>query len=457
MSNADLGHAANAIKSASVQLGAFVAGFDREDLPKTMRHEAKRAILNFFGVALGGWFDSAGETAIKVIKHTVGKPAATVIGSTLRFDFLNASFMNALNANVLEFDDTHMPTVIHPTAPVAPPLFALAESTRVSGSSLLEAFVLGVEVACRAGNSVSPEHYVRGWHITATCGVFGAAAACARLLALSPQQTAHAIGIAASQAAGLVENLPTGAKNIQVGNCARSGLLSALFAQQGYTAAPEAIEGKHGWARASGNPPDLNALLGRLGQSWELGKNAYKAYPCGIVLAPVIDACLDLRREHFLIPDDIVQVMVRGNTLLLARADRPHVFDDRIAKLSIQHSAAIAFVCRAVTVKEYAAIDDPEVVAFRSRVSVQADDALPIEAAIVTVLTKGGQSFAAHVKHARGSLERPLSDIEIESKARQLADLGGTNVDIAPLIDAVWAMDVNDDAGQIMKLTVPKV
>jgi 2-methylcitrate dehydratase PrpD len=456
MSNPDLRHAANAIKSATAQLGAFVAGFDGEDLPKAMRHEAKRAILNFFGVALGGWFDSAGETAIKVITHTAGKPTATVIGSALRFDILNASFMNALNANVLEFDDTHMPTVVHPTAPVAPPLFALAENTRVSGSSLIEAFVLGVEVACRAGNSVSPQHYVRGRHITATCGVLGAAAACARLLALSAEQTAHAIGIAASQAAGLVENLPTGAKNIQVGNCARGGLLSALFSQQGYTAAPQAIEGTHGWARASGDAPDMNALLGRLGQTWELGKNAYKAYPCGIVLAPVIDACVDLRREHLLSPGDIMQVMVRGNTLLLARADRPHVLNDRIAKLSIQHSAAIAFVCSAITVKEYAAFDDPEVVAFRSKVTVQADDALPIEAAIVTVLTKGGQSFTAHVEHARGSLERPLTDIEIDRKARQLADLGGTDVDIAPLIDAVWGMDANGDVGQIMKLTVPR-
>jgi 2-methylcitrate dehydratase PrpD len=457
MSDADRRPTANATKSASMQLGAFVAGFHGGDLPKAMRHEAKRAILNFFGVALGGWFDSAGETAIKVIKHTAGKPTATVIGSKLRLDVLNASFMNALNANVLEFDDTHMPTVIHPTAPVAPPLFALAERARVSGSSLIEAFVLGVEVACRAGNSVSPQHYVRGWHITATCGVLGAAAACAKLLALTGEQTAHAIGIAASHTAGLVENLPTRAKNVQVGNCARGGLLSALFAQQGYNAAPQAIEGAHGWARASGNTPDMNALLGGLGQTWELGKNAYKAYPCGIVLAPVIDACLDLRRDQVLSPDDIEQVMVRGNALLLARADRPHVLDDRIAKLSIQHSAAIAFVFGAVTVKEYAAIDDPKVVAFRSKVRVHADDALPIEAAIVTVLTKGGQSFATHVKYARGSLERPLSDIEIELKARRLAILGGTNVDIAPLIDAVWAMDVNEDAGQIMKLTVPKV
>jgi 2-methylcitrate dehydratase PrpD len=350
-----------------------------------------------------------------------------------------------------------MPTVIHPTSPVAPPLFALAEGARVSGSALIEAFVLGVEVTCRAGNSVSPGHYARGWHITTTCGVMGAAAACARLMGLNAEQTAHAIGIAASQAAGLVENLPTGAKNIQVGNCARSGLLSALLARQGYTAAPQALEGGRGWARASGDAPNMKALLGGLGQTWELAKNAYKAYPCGIVLAPVIDACLDLRRDHKLSTDDVEQVTVRGNSLLLARADRPHVPDDRIAKLSIQHSAAIAFVLGAAGVKEYAAIDDPAVVAFRNKVSAQADDVVPIEAAIVTVRTKGGRRLTAHVKHARGSLERPLSDTEIEAKARELTVLGGTGIDIAPVIDAVWAMDRSDDVGQIMKLTAPKV
>ncbi len=456
MSNATDPRAAEPIDSASARLAAFVTGFRGEELPIAMRHEAKRAILNFFGVALGGRLDPAGAIALKVIAPMVGKPAATVIGYPQRFDILNAAFMNALNANVLEFDDTHMPTVIHPTSPVAPPLFALAESARVSGSALIEAFVLGVEVACRAGNSVSPGHYARGWHITATCGVIGAAVACARLMGLSAEQTAHAIGIAASQAAGLVENLPTGAKNIQVGNSARGGLLSALFAQQGYTAAPQALEGARGWARASGDTPDMKVLLGGLGQTWELAKNACKAYPCGIVLAPVVDACLDLRRDHRLSTDDVESVMVRGNSLLLARADRPQVLDDRIAKLSIQHSAAIAFVLGAAGVKEYAAIDYPEIVAFRAKVSAQADDAIPIEAAIVIVRTKGGQEFTAHVQHARGSLERPLSDAEIEAKARELAVLGRSGVDLAPLIDAVWAMERSDNIGQIMSLTMSK-
>src|SRR5690606_6676422 len=138
--------------------------------------------------------------------------------------------------------------VIHPTAPVLPPLLALADRSGCTGRALIEAFVAGVDVACRLGLSVSPGHYALGWHITATCGAFGAAAASARLLNLTPVQTAHALGIAASAASGIVENLPTGAKNVGVGNAARNGLFAALVAQQGYIAAPRAIEAKLGWA-----------------------------------------------------------------------------------------------------------------------------------------------------------------------------------------------------------------
>jgi 2-methylcitrate dehydratase PrpD len=448
-------NAANEPSSVSAGFGAFIAGFNTDDMPQAMRHEAKRSILNYFGVALGGGYDPAGATALKVIEPMAGNPVATVIGFDKRLDILNATFMNALNANVLEFDDTHMPTIIHPTAPVAPPLFALAERSRISGAALLDAFLLGVEVACRAGNSVSPSHYTRGWHITATCGVLGAAAACSKLLGLGALETAHAIGIAASQASGLVENLPTGAKNVQVGNSARNGLLSALLAQQGYSAAPQAIEGPRGWGQAMGDVPNCEALLGGLGQSWELSKNAYKAYPCGIVLAPVIDACLELR-EQGIRAEDIEQVTVRGPSLLLARADRPVVPDDRIAKLSIQHSAAIAFLLGAAGVKEFGNISDTAIVVLRSKVSAEVDDSIPVEAAIVIVKTKNGRTAQAHVKHARGSLEKPLTDREIEAKARDLASLGGSGIDVAPLIDAVWALDKTDDAGTIMRLATPR-
>ena len=210
---------------------------------------------------------------------------------------MGASFLNAVSANLLDFDDTHLDTIIHPAAPVAAPVLALAQARGFSGRAVLTAFILGVEIECRVGNAVSPGHYARGWHITSTCGVFGAAAACAKLLELSADQIANAIGIAASQSAGIVENLPSAAKNVSVGNAARNGLFAALLAAEGYSASPRAIEGPLGWARAMGDEPDMARLTGGLGKTWEIAKNTYKPYPAGIVFHAVIDACFNLRAK----------------------------------------------------------------------------------------------------------------------------------------------------------------
>ncbi|MDB5373201.1 MAG: hypothetical protein JWP04_1843, partial [Belnapia sp.] len=280
---------------AAQRLGSFVAEADWAAIPAGLRHEAKRSILNHLGCALGVARDPAVLTALRVMQGFAGAPVATVVGQGMRLDPMSAAFVNAIAGNLLDYDDTHLNTVIHPAAPVVPAVLALAEQRGLSGAAVLAGFLLGGEVECRIGNAVSPGHYARGWHITSTCGAFGAAAGCARLLGLTAAQAGHAIGIAASQAAGIVEILPTGAKNVGVGNAARHGMLAALLAEQGYEAAPMAIEGPLGWARATGDAPDLAAITEGLGERWEIGRATYKPYPAGIVFHAVIDACLELR------------------------------------------------------------------------------------------------------------------------------------------------------------------
>ena len=244
---------------AAERLASFIVATGWEDLSDELRHEAKRSILNFFACALGVSTDPAIETVVRVLDPLSGPAQASLIGRAERMDVLSAAFINAIAANLLDFDDTHLNTVIHPTAPVAPPVLALAEVRGLTGAEAMLAFVVGAEVACRIGNSVSPGHYARGWHITATCGVFGAAAAAAKLLRLSPEETGHALGIAASQSAGLVENLASEAKNVGVGNAARNGLFAAFLAKEGYSAAAASIDGPLGWARATGDTlPSIN-------------------------------------------------------------------------------------------------------------------------------------------------------------------------------------------------------
>jgi len=391
--------------------------------------------------------------ALRAMRGLGGAPVATVFGQGTRLDAMGAAFVNAVASNLLDYDDTHLDTVIHPAAPVAPPLFALAEQRGLPGAAVLHAFLLGGEVECRIGNAVSPGHYARGWHITSTCGAFGAAAGCAKLLGLSAAQTAHAIGIAASQAAGTVENLPTAAKNVGVGNAARHGMLAALLAEQGYEAAPAAIEGPLGWARATGDVPDVAAITTGLGEHWEIARNTFKPYPAGIVFHAVIDACLDLRARLGVPPGAIAAVEVAGDALLLARGDRA-VANARDARVSIHHGAALGFVRARAGVAEFEqpAVDDPALAAFRAKVTAVLDAGLPRGAARVTVRLADGRVEAATVTIPRGSLENPLSDRELEAKFRDNAAIGGFAGRADAQLAAAWGLAEAPDVAGLMAL-----
>jgi 2-methylcitrate dehydratase PrpD len=442
-----------AINPVSGIWGEFVARSHYRDLPASIVHEAKRSILNVFGTALGAAKERGVVLAIEVLRPFAGSPQATIIGRAERLDILSAAFINAISANFFEFDDTHLRTVIHPSAPVVPPLFALAELRGLSGAKLIHSCVLGVEMECRLGNSVSPNHYARGWHITATCGVFGAAVASAKLLDLGGERIADSIGIAASQSSGLVGNLTTGAKNVGVGNAARNGLFAALMAERGYTAAPQALEGPLGWASATGEEARIADLVVGLGEHWELASNAYKPYPCGIVVHPVIDACFELRRKYGIRAPDIMTVTVTGPPLLVARADRS-VGTERDAKISVHHSVATSFLFNAAGLREYSSemAVDPEVAAIRSKVRATVDPDIPPGGARVTVHTVGGEVVSEEVIHARGSLELPMSDTEIEEKVRSLAAWGASQCDVDRMIEAIWNLDEAPDVNALMDL-----
>ncbi len=430
-----------ASQSVSGALANLVASTSWNDVAE-QSHQAKRSILNFFATAIGSANDPVVTRAVTAMRPFSGAGTSAIIGRPERLDAQCAAFLNAISANLLDYDDTHPGTIIHPTAPVMAAVLALAEARGASGRDVITAFVLGVEVECRIGNAVSPGHYARGWHITSTCGVFGAAAACARLIGLPADKIAHAIGIAASQSAGIVENLPTSAKNVSVGNAARNGSFSALLAQQGYEASASAIEGPLGWARAMGDAPNLAALTEGLGKTWEIARNTYKPYPAGIVFHAVIDACLELRSQLHGKIDDVSSVVVAGSQLLLARGDR-QVRNERDARVSIHHSVACGLLIGTAGVKEFAdpLVFDDAIVRMRAKVRAELDPSLPDGAARVTVHTSSGQILTKTVMAARGSLEDPLPDADIETKLRACAQSVVSSPDIERLIDTVWRLE----------------
>jgi 2-methylcitrate dehydratase PrpD len=447
----------SAVPPVTRQLAEFLCESRWEDMPGRLRHEARRALLNWTGCALGGCRDAAIERSVAALAPFAGPPGATLIGRKERFDAPNAAFINAMSANILDYDDTHLSTVIHPSVPVAAALFSLIEQQKISGAQLLHAFILGVEAECRIGNAVSPGHYARGWHITGTCGVFGAAAAAGRILQLDARQMTWALGLAAAQSAGLVEMFGSMAKSLNIGIAAKNGLVAALLAKSGFTASETAIEGKFGFANVLAENPDYAAITGGLGETWELLHDAYKPYPCGVVLHPVLDACLALREQHALAAEEIARVTLRVHPLAVLRADRPDPQSGMEARLSLQHGAAVCLLQGAAGVRQFndACAADPEVAALRRRVAVEKDEAVPVEAAFASLLTRDGRKLNAHIAHALGSRERPMSDAALEKKFHELAALGMPGLRSPQVIDLLWRADSLADLSELARLLAP--
>ena len=441
-------------EGTSARLARFASSLRWDDLPGEVRHEAKRCLVNFFATALAGCRDPALASATKVFDGFRADQDCTVIGQSARTDARHAASLNAMSGNVFDYDDTHLPTILHPTAPVAPAVFALAQTRPVSGRDLLTAFVAGVEVECRLGNAVSPWHYQRGWHITATCGVFGAAAAAGRLSGLDATGMLWALGNASAQSSGLVETLGSMAKSIGVGNACANGLLAALLAQQGFEGPALPLEGPRGFLRVMGQEADDASITEGLGTRWEIRRNTYKPYPCGVVLNPVIEACLALHRDPGIRLEVVDRVELTGHPLLRQRTDRARPCSGREAQVSAQHAIAVALAHGRAGLDQFsdAAVADPVSGQLADRVTFHDDASYGVEAARVRLLLRGGGSAEMHIAVARGSLEAPLTDEDLTRKLRELCAWGGSGCDPEPLLQALWSLDERGDAGSLMPL-----
>jgi 2-methylcitrate dehydratase PrpD len=372
------------------QLARFLAEARWQDVPQNIRREAKRAILNIAGCVLAGREDPA----VELLRKTFPQEDALV---------------DAAAATAHDYDDTHLRTVIHATPPLAGALFSLARKRNVSGPDLLHAFILGMETSCRLGNAVTPGHYERGWHITSTCGVFGAAAAAGKVLGLNKNQFVDAMGIAATQSSGLVEVLGSMARVLNAGFAARNGLAAALLAAEGFQGPARPLEGLRGFLNVFGGSNDAHQITDRLGEHWEMTQVAYKPYPCGVVLHALVDGCLE-SRERIRNAEEIV---VSLHPLAVERADRPEPRNAIEAKLSAHHAVAVAALRGRAGLAEFsdAAAADPALQAFRRRVRVVPDDQLDKMAAVITA----GETVI------RAPASRPMDDARLEAKLRELA------------------------------------
>jgi 2-methylcitrate dehydratase PrpD len=444
--------------SPTLALAQFVARTDLESLPARIRHEAKRAILNWIGCAVGASRHATVNTALAALLPFVGPPQATVLGRQERVDILHAALLNGITSHTFDFDDTHLKTVIHPAGPVASAILALAERNPASGEALLLAFALGVEVECRIGKAVYPSHYDVGWHITGTAGVFGAAAAAGKLLGASEQELVWAIGIAATQASGLREMFGSMCKPMHPGMAAKNGLTAALLARQGFTSSSQGIEGKRGFANVLATARDYRQIVDGLGDTWELAENTYKPFACGIVIHPAIDGSIQLRNEYALKPEAIARVDLRVHPLVLELTGKTEPKVGLEAKFSVFHSVSVALIDGAAGEAQYSdeRVRDPGVVALRQRVQATVDKSIREDAAHVRVTLSDGRVLEQAVEHAIGSLARPMSDADLEAKCRALCKAVLPAEAIDALVAQCWRLDELTDAGRLARMTVPQ-
>lgn len=434
-------------------LADWVVSLKGTDIPAEVRREGLRTFVNWVGCAVGGARHETVDAALRAITPFSGPQTSTVLGRPERLDALKTTFINGISSHVLDYDDTHLKTIIHPAGPVASALLALAEVRTMSGEDFLTALIVGVEVECRIGNSVYPHHYDRGWHITGTAGVFGAAAAVGKAIGLNRQQMQWAFGIAATQASGLREMFGTMTKSFHPGKSAENGLLAALLAEAGFDSSERALEAPRGFACVMSDKQDWDEILGDLGTRWESALNSYKPFACGIVIHPTIDGCQQIRAEIGDRVNDIAKVHLTTHPLVLELTGKRTPKTGLESKFSVFHSAACALLRGdgAPTAFTDEVVSLPEIIELRDRIEAVADPACHEASVTIDVTFRDGSTLQKHIERAIGSSDVPLTDAQVDTKFRTQSALVIGKEATEALLALAWTTPDLTDVAQVAR------
>ncbi|WP_165322344.1 MmgE/PrpD family protein [Rhizorhabdus phycosphaerae] len=375
------------IKPRTKELASFAATLPSEDIPANVTARALDLTIDLIGSAVRAARDAESTPAILATVHRLGlsgDPLCTVFGLDRRYGPAAAALLNGAFGHSLDFDDTHADSSLHPSAPVVPAALAAAQMTGATGAELLTAIVIGYEVCCRLGNALDPTaHYARGFHPTATAGVFGACAAAGRLLKLDDQAMVSAFGIAASQASGSLQFLANGAwnKRYQVGEAAMKGIIAATLASEGFVGADDGIDGKHGFLSGYSDASDPELAVAGLGHVWETTRIGVKPYPACRYTHAAVDGLLNLMRTEHISPAAVKSVTVglhsNGITLVgapMAKKRRPRNIVQ--GQFSMPFAAAVTLLRGRFGWDDYELLGRPEVDAICDRIFVKRDTSL---------------------------------------------------------------------------------
>ena len=435
----------------------FVGHTNVDDIPADVLHESTRCLLDHLGLAIAGAEEPAARIAREQCRLLGGEPQARVLGTGHRLRVTDAALVNGIACHALDFDDTHVPTILHPTTPLYAAGMALAEWRGSRGIELLAAHALGYELAARVSNALYPEHYDAGWHMTGTTGALASAAVAIRLIDLTGVTATHCLSIAATQAAGHREQFGTMTKPLHAGRAAQAGVWAGLLAAAGFTGAPDPLQGRRGMFAVMSSASTPKDLVDGLGERWQIFDNGVKPYACGVVIHPAIDAVRDLAARRGLTADRIENIRLRVHPLVPELTGKTDPRTGLEGKFSVTFACAIALLEGRAGEAEFsdAAVARKDVRALMSRIEVVPDAAVPHTQAGATALTDDGQTVETWVDHARGTPGNRLTDDELRDKFHGLADgvLGRDRA--ARLADAAFSLDKTADIEAMLALTTP--
>ena len=446
------------------QLAAYVATEAFDKLPEATVRAARRAILDTLGVTLAGSGEITAERVRALIAHRQGATEATIVGTSLRASVEDAALANGTAGHALDYDDTQSSLSGHPSVPVLPAALALAERERLSGAALLTAFVVGVEIEAKLGRALNPGHYETGWHATSTLGVFGAAAAVAKLLGLSPERVAHALAIAASMASGIKANFGTDGKPLHAGHAARCGVEAALLAQAGLTANPRALEHVDGFGstHGAGGAPAWDLATAGLGAPHEITEPGVgvKRFPACASTHQALDATLALAEEHGLDAAAVEAVECAVHYLAPHQLIYDQARTPLEGKFSMPYCVSVALLDRAVGLAQFTeervARADVRALMPRVRMVIHPEqttrECLPTRFSEVTITLRDGRRLQRRIKHAKGQPQNPLSDAELTAKFQDAATRVLPAERVAQLLAAVQGLESLPDVSTLARL-----
>jgi 2-methylcitrate dehydratase PrpD len=448
------------ISNITQKFAEFIIKTRSDDIPEKAIKTAKDAMLDCLGCMCLGVAQPIGKIMLEYVKDVGAKATCAVVGGGVKTSPALAALVNGTTAHAEDYDDVSLAVLGHPTAPLFPALLSICELRRLSGRRLLDAYVIGFEIAARLGLALGVSHYNRGWHGTATTGTIGAAAACSRLLGLSEEKTRMALAIAASQTAGLRQNFGTMTKPFHAGHAAQGAVTAALLAEKGFTADPNIIEAPLGFLNVykGEDLQPLEAMLDRLGQHFEITWSgiAIKPYPCCGETHTGIEIATELLKEHKLSPKDIKSIECAFNETMNSVMLHHNPQTGLEGKFSSEYCVARALLDGAVKLDDFvdSRVKQPEVRELINKTKVRVDNSLPMMAAQITIELNDGRLFSKRQDTARGWADNPLKPEELAAKYRDCAGWALATKDIEKSLEMMVNLEKVDDMAKLAQVVV---